>query len=276
MLTALLISLREGLEAALIVGIVLSYLNQAGQRGRMPFAWLGVIVAAGLSAAMALGMRFVGAELQEPFEQIFEGATMFLAVAVLTWMIFWMRYQARFLKSDLENRVQASVTSGQNWGLFALTFLAVFREGVETALFLAANAFAADGLATLIGALVGLALAIGAGVLIYACAVRLDIKRFFDITSILLIVFAAGLLAHGVHEFQEIGWLPILTNAAWDTRAWLANDSPAGAMLRSLVGYNAEPSMLEVVAYFGYWLVLAQAIRWWTDRLGQRLMQARA
>ena len=276
MFTALLISLREGLEAALIVGIVLSYLNQAGQRGRTPFAWLGVIVAAGLSAAMALGMRFVGAELQEPFEQIFEGATMFLAVAVLTWMIFWMRYQARFLKSDLENHVQAAVTSGQNWGLFALTFLAVFREGVETALFLAANAFAADGLATLIGALIGLALAIGAGVLIYACAVRLDIKRFFDITSILLIVFAAGLLAHGVHEFQEIGWLPILSNAAWDTRAWLANDSPAGAMLRSLVGYNAEPSMLEVVAYFGYWLVLAQAIRWWTDRLGNRLIQARS
>jgi len=275
-ISALLITLREGLEAALIIGIVLGYLRQVGQRGRAPFAWAGVLVAVGLSAAIALAMRLVGAELTEPFEQIFEGTTMLLAVGVLTWMIFWMRHQARFLKRDLERQMHQVVTSGQGWGLFALAFLAVFREGLETALFLAANAFAADGTSTLAGALMGLALATGAGILIYLYAMRLDVKLFFDVTSFLLIVFAAGLLAHGIHEFQEIGALPVLINSAWDTRVWLDNDSTVGALLRSLFGYNAQPSVLEVVVYFGYWLVIVQAIRWWTNRLGNRLAQERA
>lgn len=271
MLSALLITLREGLEAALIVGIVLGYLQRIGRRERMPSAWAGVAVAIALSAMLAIAMRVIGAELEEPFEQIFEGTTMLLAVGVLTWMVFWMRYQARFLKSDLERQVQTAVTQGQNWGLFALAFLAVFREGVETALFLAANAFAADAGATLVGAVLGLVIASVAGVLIYAYSVRLDIKLFFDITSFLLMVFAAGLLAYGVHEFQEIGWLQILTGTAFDIK-WLLDDkSPLGSILRGLVGYNDNPSMLEVVSYIAYWVVVVQAIRVWTQRLSARL-----
>ena len=276
MLSALLITLREGLEAALIVGIVLGYLRQIGQRDRAPYAWAGIAIAVGLSALLAISMRVVGAELDKPYEQLFEGATMLLAVAVLTWMIFWMRYQARFLQRDLERQVHSAVTQGQNWGLFVLTFLAVFREGLETALFLAANAFAADAVSTLTGALIGLALAVGAGILIYAYSVRLDVKLFFNVTSLLLIVFAAGLLAHGVHEFQEIGWLPILTGTAWDTRWLLDNNSVLGSILRSLVGYNAKPSLLEVATYIGYWLIVLQAVRWWTQRLSARLTQERA
>lgn len=275
-LSALLISLREGLEAALVVGIVLGYLNRIGQRDRAPYAWAGVGVAVGLSACLAIAMRAIGAELGEPYEQMFEGTTMLLAVAVLTWMVFWMRYQARFLQSDLETKIHSAVTHGQNWGLFALAFIAVFREGLETALFLAANAFAADTLSTLAGALIGLALAVGAGVLIYAYSLRLDVKLFFDATSLLLIVFAAGLLAHGVHEFQEIGWLAILTTTAWDTRWLLDNNSVLGSILRSLVGYNAKPSLLEVATYIGYWLIVLQAVRWWTQRLGARLARERA
>jgi high-affinity iron transporter len=276
MLSALLIALREGLEAALIVGIVLGYLQKIGRRDRAPYAWVGVIVAALLSAVLAIALRFIGAELEDPLEQIFEGTTMLLAVAVLTWMVFWMRYQAHFIKSDLERKIQAAVTHRQNWGLFALAFLAVFREGVETALFLAANAFAADASATLVGALIGLALAVAAGVLIYVYAVRLDVKLFFDVTSLFLIVFAAGLVAHGVHEFQEIGWLPILTGAAWDTK-WLLDDkSILGSLLRSLVGYNDNPSLLEVATYIGYWVIVLQTIRWWTQRLAVRFTQERA
>jgi len=276
MLSALLIALREGLEAALVVGIVLGYLNRIGRRDRMPFAWAGVAVAVALSALLAIAMRTLGAELQTPFEQMFEGTTMLLAVAVLTWMVFWMRYQARFIKSDLERKVKTAVTRGANWGLFGLAFLAVFREGVETALFLAANAFAADASGTVVGTLIGLALATGGGILIYVYAVRLDIKFFFDLTSLFLIVFAAGLLAHGVAEFQEIGWLPILTSPAWDTQALLSNDSPLGSILRSLVGYNDHPSLLEVGTYVAYWLILLQAIRWWTQRLSTRLIHERA
>ncbi len=273
MLSALLIALREGLEAALIVGIVLGYLRNTGRRDRIPSAWAGVVIAALASAALAIGMRAVGAELTEPFEQMFEGTAMLLAVLVLTWMIFWMRSQGRFIKGHLERQLDATFTRSENWGLFTLTFLAVFREGLETALFLAANAFAADGATTLVGALAGLALAILIGALIYQYSVRLNLSLFFDLTSLLLIVFAAGMIAHGVHEYQEIGWLGVLTNPAWDTKALLSNESGLGALLRSLVGYNDQPSLLEVATYVGYWAIILQTIRWWTQRLSKRLAQ---
>lgn len=267
MLSASLITLREGLEAALIIGIVLGYLQQIGRRDRAPLVWAGVCLAALLSTIIALAMRAIGAELEEPFEQIFEGTTMVLAVIVLTWMIFWMRSQGRLIKSTLERNVQTAITRGEKWGLLGLAFFAVFREGLETALFLAANAFAADAQGTLVGALIGIALAVILGVLIYVYAVRLNVKLFFDVTSILLIVFAAGLITHAVHEFQEIGWLPILMDHAWNTEWLLTNDSAIGSILRALVGYNAKPSFLEVATYIGYLLVVVQTIRWWTQRL---------
>ncbi len=270
MLAAFVITLREGLEIALVVGIVLGYLAKTARREQSLYAWTGVIAASVASALLAISMRAVGAELEEPFEQIFEGMTMLLAVAMLTWMVFWMRSQARFFKANLEQRVQRAVTRGQNWGLFLLAFLAVFREGVETALFLAANAFAADTGQTLLGALLGLAIAIAVGVLIYASARRINLKSFFDITSVFILLFAAGLLAHAVHEFQEIGWLPVLTAMAWDTSWFLTNESFIGSLLRSLIGYNARPSLLEVASYAGYWLIVLQAIRWWAQRIVSR------
>ncbi len=273
MISALFIALREGLEAALIVGIVLSYLGRIGRRESILYAWVGVLAAAMLSALLGLGMRFIGAELETPYEQLFEGTTMLFAVAVLTWMIFWMRYQSRFMKRDLERQVQSVVTSGQNWGVFALSFLAVFREGVEMALFLAANAFAADGFATLAGALAGLALAALAGALIYVYAVRFNLSLFFDVTSVFLIIFSAGLLANGIGEFQEIGALPILTAPVWNSRWLLDSESNFGALLRSLVGYNDQPSLLQLTMYFIYWVVILQGIRWWTQRLGTQLIQ---
>lgn len=276
MVSALVIALREGLEAALVVGIILGYLRKINQRERMPYAWGGVILAIVLSAVLAIGMRWVGADLETPFEQIFEGTTMFLAVGILTWMIFWMRYQARFLKGDLERKIAATLVGGQAWGLFALSFLAVFREGLETALFLAANAFAADGMMTLVGALVGLVIAASIGALIYVYAVRLNLSLFFNVTSLFLIIFAAGLMASGVHEFQEIGWLPILTASAWDTKAFLTNESALGSLLRTLVGYDDSPSVLQVVTYLGYWIIVIQAARWWTQRWAARFSEGHA
>ncbi|HEX9075492.1 MAG TPA: FTR1 family protein [Anaerolineae bacterium] len=276
MVSALFITLREGLEAALVIGIVLGYLGKVGDRKSTLYAWAGTVAAALLSALLAIAMRVIGAELETPFEQIFEGTTMLLAVLVLTWMIFWMRYKARFIKTDLERKLLSVINTGQNWGVFLLAFFAVIREGVEMALFLAASAFAADGAGTLIGALLGLALAGAAGVLIYIYAVRLNLSLFFDVTSLFLIVFSAGLLAQGVHEFQEIGALPILLNPAWDLRSVLSNDSLPGSLLRSLFGYNDNPSILEVTTYLAYWIVVLQAVRWWTQRLGIQLVQKRA
>lgn len=276
MIAALFVAFREGLEAALIVGIVIGYLAKTGKRQQLRYAWAGVLAAVALSVALAAGIQMVGAELEGPAEQIFEGVTMLLAVAVLTWMIFWMRYQARSLKSSLERELQQAVQSGQVWGLAAVTFLAVFREGVETALFLSAAAFANDGLGTLAGAVLGLGLAAGVGYLIYASTVRLNLSLFFNVTSVLLLVFAAGLLAHSMHEFQEAGVIPTAKEHVWDTNPILNEASPVGEVLKVLVGYNGNPSLEEVAAYLAYWLVALLGVRWWADRRAAQVALAKA
>jgi high-affinity iron transporter len=272
---ALLIAFREGLEIALVIGILVSYLIRTGRKEQLPSIVAGTATALLLSGIIAIVMNQIGAELEDPYEQLFEGTTMFVAVGLLTWMIFWMRYQSRFMKQELEQRMQRALSTGARVSLFALAFVVVVREGIETALFLAANAFAADGLSTLLGALIGLALAAAAGVLIYGLAVRVNLRMFFDVTSVLLVLFAAGLLAHGVHEFQEIGLLPILSATAWDTANLLSNESALGSVLRALVGYNAEPSLLEVAGYLFYWVVILLGIWRVTARLSRERLAAK-
>ncbi|MFQ5921760.1 MAG: iron uptake transporter permease EfeU [Anaerolineales bacterium] len=266
MAPAALIALREGLEAALIVGIVLGYLRRVGYfEGRRP-VWVGVIVAVLASLGLAFIIQLVGLELEGRAEEIFEGATMFLAVGVLTWMIFWMRYQARLIKTSLERNVRDAVETGTKWGLFFIAFLAVFREGVEMALFLSAAAFASNGQGTLIGAVIGLAAAILIGYLIYASTAQLNVRLFFNITSVLLLLFAAGLLAHGIHEFQEAGIIPTVNEHVWDTNHLLDENSGIGQMLKAVFGYNGNPSIEEVVAYFGYWIAVLLGLRLWMER----------
>src|SRR5262245_37967830 len=189
MLASLLIALREGLEAALIVGIVLSYLKKTGQSKHLRYAWAGVLAATIVSVALALVITAVGAELEGPAEPIFEGTMMLLAVGILTWMIFWMRYQSRTLKSSLEQDIKATLGAGYARGLFAVAFFAVAREGLETALFLSAAAFATDGTATIIGTLLGLGAAVLVGYLIFASTIRLNLRIFFNVTGALLLLF---------------------------------------------------------------------------------------
>jgi len=271
---ATLITFREGLAAALIVGIVIGYLVKIGQGRRIRTAWAGVGTAVVLSALLAFGISAVGAELEGRAEQIFEGVTMFLAVGVLTWMIFWMRFQARFLKVSLEKEVQTAATSGQTLALFGVAFVAVFREGVETALFLSASAFAADGAGTLIGALLGLAIAATLGWLIYASTVRLNVRLFFNVTSVLLLFFAAGLLAYGVHEFQEASLLPMTIEHVWNINHILDEKSTLGEIMKALFGYNGNPSLLEVISYAAYWVVALVGVRWWVGRRAARMTAA--
>ena len=266
MAAAALIALREGLEAALIIGIVLGYLRKIGYlEGRRP-VWAGVFAAVLASLGLAFIIQLVGMELEGRAEQLFEGTTMFLAVGVLTWMIFWMRYQARLIKTSLEQDVQKAVETGTKWGLVLVAFTAVFREGVETALFLSAAAFAADSQGTLIGAALGLAAAVLIGYLIYATTVRLNIRLFFNITSVLLLLFAAGLLAHGIHEFQEAGLIPTVNEHVWDTNHVLDENSSLGQMLKAVFGYNGNPSLEEVVGYVGYWVAVLLGLRLWMER----------
>lgn len=268
MLPSLLLTFREGLEAALIIGIMLGTLTQIGHRDRRAWIWSAVGLSAALSLALAVALSIAGARLQGTAEYVFEGVAMLLAVVVLTWMIFWMRGNARALAQTLRADIRSAVQRRHNWALFSIAFLAVFREGVETALFLTATRLAGDGWSTLAGALIGLALAVAVGWGIYAGGLRLNLRRFFDLTSVTLLIFAAGLFAHGIHEFQEAGWLPLLTAEAWNTRALLDDHSTGGAVLRTLIGYNDNPTVLEVVAYWSYWAVVLGALAWWATRRG--------
>jgi len=261
---ALLISLREGLEASLIIGIVFGYLRKTGQMHYQRYAWAGVIAAVLVSVLTAVGIQLIGAELEGQAEQLFEGVMMLLAVSVLTWMIFWMRYQSRALKGSIESEL--ATKSSNPRGLFAVTFFAVVREGIETALLLSATAFIANGAETVIGTLIGLGIAAIIGVLLYASVVRLNVRMFFNVTSIMLLLFGAGLFVNSLHEFQEAGVLLTLRAHMWDTSAILSEDSPIGLILKTLFGYHSSPSLVEVIGYIGYWVFVLLGVPWLVER----------
>lgn len=266
MIASLLISLREGLEASLIVGIVLSYLEKTNQTSYRKYAWAGVVAAVILSIVVALTIQLVGAELEGRSEQIFEGVMMLSAVIVLTWMIFWMRTHSRTLKGDLESELASVVKNTSPRGLFAVAFFAVAREGVEMALLIAATAFVTDGMTTVIGTLLGLAIAVVIGGLVYVSAIRLNMRMFFNVTSILLLLFAAGMFMASIHEFQEAGLLPIFQEHLWDISHILSEDSSLGQVLKTLFGYNSNPSFLEVVGYVSYWAFALVGVPWFVER----------
>jgi high-affinity iron transporter len=256
------IALREGIEAALIVSIVLAYLKQLGATDRSRLVWWGALLAALLSVGVGTGVFVAGGEFEGTTEQIFEGLVTLAAVTVLTWMIFWMRRQGARIKSDLQEKVDTALVTG-GLALAGLAFFAVLREGVETALFLyaAAKGTAVEGTrvapATQVsGAALGLALAVILGVLLYRGGIRMNLRSFFRVTGLLLIVVAAGLFAFSLHELQEAGWLRFLDTPAFDFSSNLPDDAGAGAILRGLLGYNADPTWLEVVGWAGYLAVV--------------------
>ena len=252
MVVALLITLREGLEAALIVGIVLSVLRKLGQPSRGRWVWLGTSVAIVVSLIAGLALNALGLAFEGRGEEIFEGVAMILAAIVLTWMIFWMQRQGREVQAELETDVRQAVTTGSGWALFSLAFVAVVREGIETALFLTAAAVSATPAQTLIGGALGLAVAIVIGWLVFAAGKAVKISTFFKATSVLLLIFAAGLVAHGVHELQEAALLPTIVEHVWDINHILDENGTAGLFLKALLGYNGNPSLLEVIAYVVY------------------------
>ena len=202
--------------------------------------------------------------LEDPAEAIFEGITMLIAAGILTWMIFWMSKQARFLKSELEAGVNKAAASAGKTAVFWLAFVAVVREGVELALFITAAFFAGNQGGTtgyIIQTLVGTILGVGTAALLswtlFATTVRLDLRRFFQVTGFLLILFAAGLIAHGVYEFNEVGWIPSIIEHVWNLDAIISESSLLGQLLKTLFGYNSTPSLTEMIAYFVYIAVVA-------------------
>ena len=261
MLPSYLLSLREGIEAALIIGILLGALRQMRRAELSSSVWVGVISASLLSVLASIFLTVLGLSLEGRTEQIFEGITMLLAASVLTWMIFWMSRQSRNIKGELESGVHRAAFEGGKRGLFVLAFLAVLREGIELALFLAAAVFASDVQQTLIGTFLGLGTAILLGWSLFATTVRLDLRRFFRVTGFLLILFAAGLVAHGVHEFNEAGLLPAVIEHVWNVNPILDEASTLGSMFAALFGYNGDPSLTEVTAYLAYFITIFIGLR---------------
>jgi high-affinity iron transporter len=256
MLASFLLSLREGLEAALIIGIVLAALRKTNRSGLMPVVWQGSAAAIATSLVAGLLLTWLGAEFDGRAEQIFEGSTMLAAAILLTWMIFWMRRQAVNQQKNLEAGISQAAQQGNHWALFWLSFFAVGREGLELVLFLAATKLANGALQTTLGALLGLSTAILLGWGLFASSKRLRLGQFFLVINILLVFFAAGLLAHGIHEFNEAGIIPSIIEHIWDLNPILNEKQPVGQMLTALFGYNANPSLTESLAYLAYFLGL--------------------
>lgn len=269
MIAGYILGLREGLEAALILGIAFGVLRRLGRSGLAPVAWLGVGLAVLISLLVAAILMALGAGLEGVAEQLFEGATMLLAAGVLTWMIVWMAQQGARSQRALEQEVELAAQRPQRTAIFAVAFIAVLREGIETALFLTAAAFQDHQSAVLVGGLAGIATAILLGWGLYRATISLDLRPFFQVTGTLLILFAAGLFAHGIHEFVEAGLLPALVDPIWSTEAILSESSFVGVLLRTLFGYNADPTLLEVLAYLGYFGAVAVLLRRLQPRAGQ-------
>lgn len=251
--SALLLTLREGTEMALIVGIVMAYLSQVKAAPAKRWAWAGVGAATAVSLAFLGILNALDKEFAGTTEQLFEGTAMLLATAFLTWMILWMARNSRALKGELQRGISAALgRGGAAWGIFLLVFFAVVREGVELALLL----FAAPGAGKLVGTLIGLVLAVGIAVLIYTFGRRVDLRTFFRVTTFFLVLFAAGLLSHAAREFVEAGLLaPIEGPALWSTASILPEGEGLGAVLRSLFGYADTPHVIEVVTYLGYFVL---------------------
>jgi len=251
-LTNYLIGLREGIEAALLVGILVAYLVRAGRRDRLAPVWIGIALAIAVSIAFGAVLTLIADSLGESAEKIFAGSTALLAVGFVTWMIFWMKGAARGLSADLKSKLGTAVEVGA-WAVGATAFLAVAREGLETALFLWSSINSgSEALANLVGAILGLATAIALGYLIYKGSLRINLAAFFRWTSIALIVVAAGLVAFAVHEFQEVGLLGGGETLAFDVTSWLDPESLPALFLGGM--FNIEPTMTvgQVLAWLLY------------------------
>jgi high-affinity iron transporter len=197
------ITLREGFEATLIVGLILAYLVKTGQRQHAVAVWWGVAAAAVTSLAIGATLFISVGELEGTSEMLYEGSAMIFAAAVVTWMAFWMRKQAATIGANLREQVSESLRSGSAIALASVAFIGVAREGLETALFLFASTQDSGPILAVGGGILGLAGAIGLGVAVYRGALRLDLRKFFTVTSLLVIAFAAYLIFGGIHEFGE-------------------------------------------------------------------------
>jgi high-affinity iron transporter len=264
-LTALLIMLREGFEAALVVAIIYSYIQRIDRRDLVTPMWQGMAAAAALSVGVGIVVHLTVERLEGEARLLAFAAVSMLAVVVLTWMIFWMRSQAHRIKGELQGSVDQAIAAGGDVRLAVLTvaFLAVAREGLEAALFLIAAATTEEGWAVLVGGLIGLAGASVLGFLVVLGGRRLPMRQFFTVTGLVLIVFAAGLVSRTILWLQATGDLGTVWNNVYDLTAypWLTVNTETGKFLAAMFGWDPRPSIEQIVGYLLYlgtvsWLFL--------------------
>jgi high-affinity iron transporter len=263
MIPSFIITFREALEAALIIGIILSFLSRTNQTKYNNIVYLGVVSGVVGSIIGAFLFNHITGGFSGRAEQIFEGFTMLIGAVLLTTMILWMMKQKHVAK-ELEEKVSTEITEAHKLGLFSLVFIAILREGIETVIFLEASSFISEK-NTIIGAVLGIVAAIFLGYAIFVGSMKINLKKFFNVTSILLILFAAGLVAHGVHELQEAGIVPIVVEHIWDINPAVNLDGGysalhekglIGSIFVNLFGYNGNPSLLEALSYFAYLILV--------------------
>ena len=274
MVAAFVLFLREGLEACLIVSILLAALRQLHQTRHMRAVWTGVLLAAGCSFVGGMVLYFtVRSYTGTTFQTIFETVTYLLAVVLLTSMTFWMQRHSRSLKKELVAKA-SSAGSGFAFGLLA--FSTVGREGLESAVFTLAFAFQTNGLLLLLGASLGILASAGLCILIYRMGYRLDFRVFFRVMGILLIFFAAGLLGDAVQNMQTLGWLPFGGHTLWNTAGILSEDTTVGDILHTMLGYSEAPTVLQTALYACYLAVFGFIFWRLTRRPGESARPASA
>lgn len=252
MFASYLIGLREGLEATLVVSVLVAFLVKSDRRDKLPHVWAGVLAAIALSIGFGAVLTFTDAHLSYTGQELFDAITSLLAVVFVTWMIFWMRRTARLLSQDLRGKLSGALEMGSP-AVVVMAFLAVAREGLETALlFFASVQGATASVQPLFGISLGLLTAVVIGYGLSTSAIRINLTRFFTWTGLLLILVAAGIFKYGVHDLQEAGILPGLNTLAFDINAVLPADSWYGALLSGMLNITPQPSVLEVVAWAVY------------------------
>lgn len=264
-----LVAFRESLEAALIIVIMIAYLKKIGKTNLNRYLYIGIGVAIFASIILAWIVHVIYGGLSGIAAATFEGLASLTAAVVLTYMIFWMAKNAQKIRGELEQKIDIAITKGQRFSIASLAFVAVFREGLETVLFLTATLFL-DMLGSTIGMLIGFMAVIILAIPLMRGVYKLDIRKFFKYTSILLIVFAAGLTGYGVHELIDVGKgvgveFGVLGQQAFNinppmnpdgTYPLLHEKGAIGSILKALVGYDGNPEWMRISVYFGYWLIV--------------------
>jgi high-affinity iron transporter len=263
MIPTLVIGLREGVEAALIVGIIAAFLSGENEGRGLREMWFGVAIAAVICVAIGLGLEFLNEELPQRQQEMLETVVSVAAVGAVTFMIFWLRKHAMNLRSELEGSTANAIATGSMFALVGMAFFAVLREGLETAVFLVAVfQGATDPLAAGAGAVIGLLIAFAIGFGIYKGGVKLDLGRFFKITSVVLVFVAAGLLASAAGTAWEAGWVTSLQSQPLDLSWLVVPGTWTSSLLTGMLGLQAHPSVLQIILYLGYAVPMTLFVVW--------------